>query len=270
MENAIGLPNMITVYTADGHAHDLPILWDLTGYDKSTVGEYVIRGHVQQMEFHFTDGLSTEISVGIEIVDYMEGTADIVFVLDISGSMGEEIKNVKNNIIAFAQAIEARGVSARWSVITFSDYVDRPDNPNEMTTIIQNGASDWFVSAEDYRNAISSIALANGGDDPETDIDGLMMASTLSTRKDARTFYILLTDATYKIDNHYGVESLQETADVLNEKGVNVSVITTTALQSTYAPLTDTTGGIWSNINGNFADDLLNELVPIIYSTVVD
>ena len=47
---------------------------------------------------------------------------DLMLMVDTTGSMGDEIDNVKNNIIQFAQKIEERGVSARWSAITYSDF----------------------------------------------------------------------------------------------------------------------------------------------------
>ena len=268
LENAIGLPSAVNVYTKDGLVHQLNVIWDISAYDKSTAGVYYISGVIQSGIYHYDEGLTNIITTSIEIVEFMKGTADIVFILDISGSMGDEIYNVKENIIDFAAAIEAQGVSARWSAITFSDFT--VSGPNEESIIIKNGASDWYISAEEYKDAINGITLAFGGDGPETDIDGMMLANTaLSTRKDARVFYILLTDAECKVTNNYGVGSLEECADILAEDGVNVSVITETYLFDEYSCLTSTTGGIQSNIYGNFSQDLLDELVPIIYGEVI-
>lgn len=267
LESAIGLPEKINVYTADGKAHEVEVEWELSMYDKSKVGTYTISGHIIAPEFHFDTDVSDLIEATVDITEVMKGTADIVFVLDISGSMGDEIANVKNNIVAVAQEIEEMGVSARWSAVTFSDFADVE---GEDSTIIMNGASQWFVSAEDYKKAISKISLLYGGDEPEAAVDGLLLANTLTTRSDARVFYILLTDATYKNNNTYGVSDMNETIDILDSRDVNVSVITTTSLFSTYANLTKTTGGIQSKITGNFSQDLIDSLVPIIYEEVMD
>ena len=269
LEDAIGLPTMINAVTADGILHTLPIVWDLSTYNKSVAGEYTINGVVQAPEYRFAEDVSNIVYANCEITESMKGTADIVFILDISGSMGDEINNVKNNINKFAQAIEDKGVSARWSVITYSDYSDCPGDPREITQIIPNGASDWYISANECKSAINSISLANGGDGPEVAIDGLMMASTLTTRKDARTFYILLTDYTYKTANKHGVSSMSQATQILDDKGVNISVITTSSFMSDYSILTSTTGGIMSNIYNNFSQDLINGLVPIIYEEVI-
>ncbi len=269
MENAIGLPAQINVQTANGAVHAVDVIWDLSTYNKAVAGTYTITGHLQAGAFVFADGLSDEIVADVEIVEHMKGTADIVFVLDISGSMGDEIANVKNNIVNFAQKIEEQGVSARWSAITYSDSADVPSDPNEKTKVLLNGASNWFTSAEDYKGAINSITLAYGGDNPEMAVDGLMMADSLEKRQDARVFYILLTDATYKNDNNFGVANMKEATEIFIDKNVNVSVITASSCKSEYTDLATSTGGIMTDIYGNFAQDLIDNLVPIIYDNVI-
>ncbi len=268
LESAIGLPEKIRVQTADGNYHMLSVLWDMSGYNKAKVGNYTVRGVIQAGELHFTDGLSANIEATLEVTDLMKGTADIVFILDTSGSMGSEINTVKSNINTFAQKIEDAGVSVRWSLVTFSDFTCS-SSTEEQTQIIKNGASNWYTSASECKNAISSITLASGGDTEETAIDGLLMANTLDNRKDARVFYILLTDATFKVDNHYGVSSMSQTVQILDDNNVNVSVITSTSCYSDYSQLTDTTGGILANITGNFANTLFEKLIPIIYEDVI-
>ena len=269
LEDAIGLPLNAQVTTKDGNVHDLPIIWDLSTYNKAVAGEYTITGVIQSGNFHFAEGLTNKISVGIETVEKIVGTADIVFVLDISGSMGDEINNVKVNLKALAEAIEAAGVSARWSVITYSDFADVPGDSKEVTQVRQNGGNDWSSNADDCKAVIDAIELAYGGDNPEVAVDGLMMANSLENRKNARVFYILLTDADYKVNNNFGVESMDEAVVKMLEKGANVSIITESSLSSLYAPVAEATGGIVCDIYGNFGRQLTDTLVPIIYGEVV-
>lgn len=267
LENAIGLPDAIKVKTADGEYHTLSVIWDLSSYNKAVIGEYVINGTIQADTFHFSEEVTNKVSARLEIVAAMKGTADIVFVLDISGSMSDEISSVKNNITQFAQNIEDRGVSVRWSAVTYSDFT--VSGENEKSQIIKNGASNWFTSTADFKTAIAGIELAYGGDEPETAFDGLMLASTIENRQDARVFYILVTDATYKTNNNYGVDSLSEVANLLNNKGVNVSVITDTSLYSDYNALISVTGGLKADIDSSFSTALFDKMVPIIYEEVI-
>ena len=277
LENAIGLPDKVNVVTADGVTHAISVLWNTSTYDKATAGEYTVYGILQSGEFRYADGLTNTISATLEITDFMKGTADIVFLLDISGSMSDEVNNVKNNIQRFAQALYDMGISVRFSAITYSDYADSAcaGDPREETQVIMNGATGWYTDVNAYKSAIGKITTAYGGDEPEVSLDALMHAyynsdkgEALETRKDARVFYVLLTDATYKTNNHFGVSNMTEGAEILAEESINVSVITSTSLYSTYRALVEATGGINANINDNFSQALIDALVPIINAEV--
>ena len=266
LENAIGLPESILVTTEDGIQHALPVEWDLSEYKKDRVGYYVIKGYIQVGNYYLSGGLSNLVDASVEIVDYMYGTADIVFVIDRTGSMADDITEVKNNVNAFAMALEELGVSARWALVTYQDITSDGIN---STDIVYNGSSGWFINASEYRDAISDIRVAGGGDTAETAIDGLMKATTLETRKDARTFYILVTDAPSKINNTFGVESMADLVEALANKNVCTSVVTPMENQSGYRVLTQGTGGVMTNMT-NFDDTLFDYLVPLIFDKVID
>ena len=274
LETAIGLPSYITVWTMDGYSHQVSVLWDLSTYDKAHVGTYTIYGYLQAAGYTFQDLSLAIVTAEIEVTEVMIGTADIVFILDISGSMTDEVQNVKNNLVSFANAVDNAGVSARYSIITFSDYTYTSSSSSwEQTQVIKNGASNWYTDASAAAYSINNIVLADGGDTPECDIDGLMMANyDLDYRQDARRFYILLTDAEYKNANHYGVSDMDEAINILRHNNVCVSVITSSYLaDSTYYYLYAQTGGTYLNIDSsNFGTQLTNYLLPIIFQRVED
>ena len=269
--DAIGLPERVNVTTKSGAVHALAVEWDKTTYDKAVEGTYSIAGVIQSEQFFFADGLSKNVTATVKISERMVGTADIVFLLDISGSMGDEINNVKNQMNQFADAINAAGIGARFAVMTYSDEFDVPGNSREKSTLIMNGADQWFSNAsiDAYKSAINGIVLAGGGDFEEAAVDALMYTNkTLTHRKDARVFYIVLTDATYKNANNYGVSNMASAAKILADQSINVSVITETTYYSTYNTLISTTGGISANIYGNFSQTLVDKLVPLIFDKV--
>ena len=269
MEDVIGLPSEIKVQTADGVYHQLPVQWDLSEYNKAVAGDYVLYGVIQGSGYYFeNDNLKTVVAT-ITVTDVLIGTADIVFVLDISGSMGDYITKVKDNMNSFAQSIEDQGVSARWSVVTYSDEFNVPGKPNEKSQFV-NGV-DWYTNASDTKSAINSIQLAYGGDAPEAAVDGLMFAhENLTTRRDARIFYILLTDIDYKNDNNYGLSGMSQLIDIFVEDHICTSAIVPLSYYNTYSDLVTRTGGETFNISDNFAYDLNKTLIEKIYAQVVD
>jgi len=51
----------------------------------------------------------------------IKAQVDIVFVIDTTGSMGSYITNVKNNITAFVNEIEAAGISPSFALVDYRE-----------------------------------------------------------------------------------------------------------------------------------------------------
>ena len=107
------------------------------------------------------------------------------------------------------------------------------------------------------REEINKIYVDGGGDDDETVVDALAMASQLDFRQNADKFVVLVTDAGYKVDNNYNISSMPEMIEILKNAGIVTSVITTSEQQSAYKDLYQETGGFYANIYENFSDILM-------------
>lgn len=194
------------------------------------------------------------------------GQADIVFLIDTTGSMGDEINNVKNNVTAFVDELKLRGIAPSLSLVEYKDIVE----DGLGTTIVhKNGDKNWFSNVEAYKDVIKTLVASGGGDTPECVIDALETARLLNMRSMAGKFFILITDANYKIDNRYGIPSMDYEIQLLNNQNICSSVVTSTGLYSTYNSLVTQTDGIFANINGNFGTEL-NAIADKIGKTVID
>ena len=199
---------------------------------------------------------------------------DIVFVIDSTGSMSDEISNVRNNLNTFAESLDSSNISYRISVIEYKDITVYEEA--HSTKLLTHDGNVWMTDPEDVSDVLSSISITGGGDENETVVDalGLMLSDSLSFRNNASKFAILLTDAGYKTDNNYGYLSMDDLIDDLVEKGVNTSVISSTSLESTYGALYTETDGIFCDIYGNFADQLsaladhVREIVDVVKITL--
>ncbi len=181
------------------------------------------------------------------------GQADIVFVIDTTGSMSGAINNVVKNIDGFVDALYSEyGVKANFALIDYKDITC-----DEETKLVKNGSSNWFSDVTAFKSQISSLYVTGGGDGPETPIDALAMAEQLDFRQSANKFAILVTDANYKTNNNYGITDMSAMAKLLNQDGIVTSVISSTSYQSTYKELYDITGGVFGNIYGDFKSVLL-------------
>lgn len=266
----LGVPSTAAVITNSGKTFYLPVVWDEYSYDSSVAGKHTIHGTITlETGYTLASGVVNDVEISFELSETMYGTADIVFLIDTTGSMGDEINNVKNNIKSFADMLEREGVSVRWALI---EYRDITCDGLDSTRIIYCGSSDWYIDVDAYKDAISRLIVSGGGDREETVIDALKTATLLETRADAQSFYIVVTDADYKINNQYGISSMSAMINELKANETITSVVTKTTYYNVYRNLTDGTGGILANIDGNFASELwkLSDLIieDVVFGSV--
>ncbi len=165
-------------------------------------------------------------------------STDIVFVLDCSGSMGDDIAAVKNNLGEFADSLKIRGYDYQIGVVTFSTTVDK--------------VWDFTKDIDLIRNNLASIQLWGG---VENSPAALYRASQFPFREGSQRTIIWLTDENYPEDIFTKVQIV----DTLLAKGITVHGIGLVNLQSQwFNPIVLPTGGKFYNISGNFRDILLD------------
>ncbi len=200
--------------------------------------------------YEYIEFLSSGIST-MAIADGAVATkVDLVFIIDSTGSMYDEIRSVKNNVAQFAQYLASKGITLRLGLI---DYRDITDDGNDSTVVHQKSFSHWFNVA-DLISELTTVTADGGGDIPETPIDALghLTEGTISWSSDAYKFAMLITDAGYKTNNQHGIANMDVMIQKLQEKDIQVSVITNSSYMTTYGELAAYTGGVQANIADNF------------------
>ena len=192
-------------------------------------------------------------------------TAEVVFVVDITGSMGFAITGVKNNVTSFATQILNAGIPLNLGLVTFKD-VD-VDNP----AVVNYGIT---ADINTFRNNVSQLTASGGGDLPESSLEGTLEALNLAT-PGAKRFFVLITDAESKNFGHEptGKVRIQTVSDSLVRAGVTLFLVTDTAGlagQSELFPLAFNTGGQIMELDttaSSFAP-LLNSVAATIISLI--
>lgn len=191
----------------------------------------------------------------------VSGQADIAFVVDTTGSMGSYIRNVVKNITAFTSALsENYNVKVNYALVDFKDITCDGD---DSTKVVKNHGSNWFTTAGEFNEMLSARTVSGGGDGPETDVDALETARNLDFRSTASKFIILVTDASCKLDNNYGIKDLQQETDLLKKEGIITSVVSKSYLEEEYRCLYQDTRGIFADISEDFSTVLM-ELAKLI------
>ncbi len=164
----------------------------------------------------YQDGRKVQIS-GIEKVSASNNIpVDIIFVIDQTGSMRQEVNEVKTNIAEFTQRLSIKGVDYRLGLVTFSDKVEKSKGFTEDV----NRFISW----------IDEMSIGGGGDDNENALEGLYEAGNYLYRLAAQRIVILITDAMYhqKGDRGDGVTQFNTAtmARFLQEKNMRLFAIT--------------------------------------------
>lgn len=184
---------------------------------------------------------------------------DIVFVFDTTGSMSSVLYNTQQNLGDFADKLRKDGISVSYGLVDYKDITYK--NGDYASRIIRNGYSNWYSSTIGIKSALYNLDIRGGGDYPECAVDGIATARGMGFRENAQKFIILITDAPNKIDNNYGIESMEEMTELLKEDGITVAVIAPEAndCHESYDILWQETDGTYVNIySENYLDALLN------------
>jgi len=142
----------------------------------------------------------------------VKGVADIVFLLDVTGSMQPCIDALKDNISMFIDTLSTRDANNdspvqdwRCKVVGYRDF-DVDDEPFIDNPFVRN--------PDDLKAQLRRLTAEGGGDEPESLLDALYKLATASStekgapedpyqwryRSEAARVVVIFTDASYKED----------------------------------------------------------------------
>lgn len=117
---------------------------------------------------------------------------DLCFVVDTTGSMGDDIENAKENMTNILEHLADKTQNYRVALIDYRDYPERSEDPADYPYKIQL----HFTNDNDaITDAINALDIGNGGDSEETVYSALMAAVKLEWKNDAKKVIIILGDA---------------------------------------------------------------------------
>jgi Mg-chelatase subunit ChlD len=116
--------------------------------------------------------------------------ADVMFVLDCTGSMEGEIQAIKDSISDFADTITSQGVRVRVGLVEFRDRLI-----GEEHRVFQFKGQVFTDDPVAFRSVVAPLKADGGGDEPESSLDALMLALRQPFSDDAEKVIVLITDA---------------------------------------------------------------------------
>jgi len=115
---------------------------------------------------------------------------DVLFVLDVTSSMNEELNGVRDGISDFAAQFGAHNLNVRQGLIAFGDRLN-----GEEPVVLAFGDQPFTSEVESFRQQVSTVRMVEGGDEPESSLDALALAARQPFRPAAKKIIILISDA---------------------------------------------------------------------------
>ena len=157
---------------------------------------------------------------------------DILFVLDVTGSMQSAINGVRDGIREFAGELSKRQLNARVGVLAFRDRLIH-EEPKLLSF-----KGDTFTNDYDaFRDEVDKLRASGGGDAPESSLDAIALATRQPFRPKATKVILLITDAPPHVPDKE-VESIGEVVSRLKDAKVNqLHLVTKEDDRATYEEL---------------------------------
>ncbi len=119
------------------------------------------------------------------------GESQIMFVLDITGSMGFAIEGIKENIKDFVDYISCEGLDAECGLVAFRDL--EMYEPHEVLDF--GGGKKFTRDPGKFKNLVSKLSANGGGSNlGESSLSALVLACREFSNGDVQRIIVLITD----------------------------------------------------------------------------
>ncbi|MCM1982401.1 VWA domain-containing protein [Lyngbya confervoides] len=144
-----------------------------------------------------------------------QAKADILFVLDCTGSMQGEIDAIRDAIVSVVEAIEEDGVESRVGLLEFRDRLY-----GEEHRVLTFDGEVFTKDAKSFQAQVGKLKAGGGGDRPESSLDALLYATQQPFEPEAKKVIVLITDAPPHIPDRE-VQSVDEVLNAFHQAGIH-------------------------------------------------
>jgi hypothetical protein len=157
--------------------------------------------------------------------------ADIVVLMDTTGSMSRSIEELKQKCIGFSEKLREQSLEHRFALIGFGDA-------SEDSWLDKH---DFTDDAELFRQWVGGVKRFDGGDLPESALDAIEVALTLPFQENAIRRFYLVTDASFHEPSLSGAR-VPDIVARLEREHVLLNVFSRAEFRDAYAGLVGDSG----------------------------
>jgi uncharacterized protein YegL len=218
-----GQKSAALVTMASGRALVFPHAFGLSGDLASvtaTCGQAIAKG---ELSLNKTDGV-TQLKLASQRALPARRTIDLAFVLDTTGSMGEEIEAVKGTIRAVAEKLANDQTDVRVGLVEYKDRTDA-----QVTRVFP-----FSSNLKGFAASVAELRAEGGGDTPEDMQAGLTAAiDQLDWRTDAvARLIVVIADAPPHLD-YQDEKDYADSARRASARGIKMFTVSASGMDDT-------------------------------------
>jgi len=191
--------------------------------------------------------------------------ADIVFVVDNSGSMGFEQDDVVNNIEDFVDELRARGVNSAFGLTRYGQSATGELGQTDGGPIFENQGN-LATNDQFFKNQILTRNVTGGGTEPGY-FAVEQAVENFTFRSGAKKVFVVATDETPAQETQ--LADVDDARQAIVNSGVSLYAATESGLFDDFQPLTDATGGQSFDIFDPFATTVADAITGQTSSTYI-
>ena len=203
-----------------------------------------------------------EVTKEADIVNKKEvqGTSDIVFVIDKSTSMDSHIRDTMKNVETFVRNLSAKNIQARLGLVEY----ERSDR----TKYHDFNGSKFTTDPESFISALKAIKTYGGYENATVPLHHIATSADYNwgTGANNHRFAFLITDE--DIDLTKDTPTKEATLKALQDAGISLTVVGETREKKDFDPLVNGTNGLYLDIDKNFANLLNVQFANKVVETV--
>ena len=190
----------------------------------------------------------------------VQGTSDIVFVIDKSTSMDSHIRDTMKNVETFVRNLSAKNIQARLGLVEY----ERSDR----TKYHDFNGSKFTTDPESFISALKTIKTKGYYENATVPLHHIATSGDYNwgTGANNHRFAFLITDE--DIDLTKDTPTKEATLKALQDAGISLTVVGETAEKKDFDPLVNGTNGLYLDIDKNFADLLNVQFANKVVETV--
>ena len=206
-----------------------------------------------------------EVTKEADVVNKKEvqGTSDIVFVIDKSTSMDSHINDTMKNVETFVRNLSAKNIQARLGLVEY----ERSDR----TKYHDFNGSKFTTDPESFISALKAIKTYGGYENATVPLHHIATSADYNwgTGANNHRFAFVITDEPIDMDTFKDALPTKEvTLKALQDAGISLTVVGRTVDKKDFDPLVNGTNGIYLDIRKDFADLLNVQFANKVVETV--